>query len=160
MIRTESNIGRKLFGRFCFADMFHRGKNVLVLYPLASILIGVIFVSVNEDLFWVFQIMCCLCIATPIFMVAISTMTFHRVARSYPENGKLIVVEFCEEGFYLGGSEKSGLLSYSTVKECVEFREFFILYFNVSSPVVIAKDGFATGSVKEFRKLMKKSIAK
>lgn len=158
IIENNTCATRGLLGKFCFANMFYRGRNLLVLFPLLIIFISILFTHINPDLQAVAQIVCSVAVAFPIFIVAINIIMFHKSMKHYPHEGRKSRVDFTDDGIFVGGVEREKKIDYSFVAECVEFREFFIMYFKKSSPIVLDKKGFSEEHIKPFKEMMKRNI--
>ncbi len=158
IIENNTRASKSLLGKFCFANMFHRGKNLLVIFPLLVIFMSVLIMKFYPDLSWLTETVISIAIAFPLFIVAINVIVFNKSMRNYPKEGKSARVDFTDEGIFAGGIERDKKIDYSFVIECVEFHSFFIMYFKASSPIVLDKKGFGDGQVKEFRGMMKRNL--
>ncbi len=158
VIENTTHATKNLLGKFCFANMFYRGRNLLVILPLLTIFIGLIVLKLYPSLEWLVQTTMSLAIAFPIFVVAINVIIFNKNMKAYPKEGKMSKIDFSDEGIFAGGVEREKKIDYSFVIECVEFRNIFILYFKGTSPVVVEKKGFKDGEVKMFKEMMKRNI--
>ncbi|MFI3129127.1 MAG: YcxB family protein [Bacillota bacterium] len=158
VIENTTRATKNLLGKFCFANMFYKGRNILVILPLMTILVGLVVLKFYPSLDWLVEATTTLAIAFPIFIVAINMMIFNKNMRAYPKEGKTSKIDFSDEGIFAGGVERDKKIEYSFVTECVEFRNMFILYFKGTSPIVVEKKGFRDGEVKMFKEMMKRNI--
>ncbi|MFI3167569.1 MAG: YcxB family protein [Bacillota bacterium] len=160
VIENNTRATKNLLGRFCFANMFYRGRTTLVIFPLLVIAISILFMKINSGLEAVAEIVIAIAIAFPIFIVSINVILFNKNMRNYPHEGRSARVDFTDEGIFVGGIDREKKIDYSFVVECVEFNKFFIMYFKKSSPIVIDKGGFKKEQIKPFREMMKRNIKK
>lgn len=160
VIENTTHATKNLLGKFCFANMFYKGRNALVIMPLLVILSGLVVLKLYPNLEWLVQTSSAIAVAFPLFIVAINVIIFNKNMRAYPKEGKVSKMDFSDEGIFAGGVEKDKKIEYTFVTECVEFHNIFIMYFKSASPVVIEKKGFKEGEVKLFKAMMKKNIGK
>ncbi len=126
IIENNTVATRKLLGRFCFANMFYRGRNLLVIMPLLIIAVSIVFSKMNEDLLWLVKIVVSLAVAFPIFIVAINVISFNISMRSYPLEGKKARVDFSDEGIFVGGIEKNKRLNIHTFQNVWNSQAFLL----------------------------------
>ncbi len=159
-IENQTTLTKGLLTRFNFANLFYRLRFNLTIFPLLMIACAVLLYNEGGTFLYV-QILVIAAILTPIVVILVNMLILQNGLKNYPSLDKVIKTRFDSSGFYIETSENpESQISYTYIKECVEFRKFFIVYFKGAAPMVVDKAGFSFGDSRSFKALMKKSIDK
>ncbi|MFI3164217.1 MAG: YcxB family protein [Bacillota bacterium] len=159
-IENKTTLSKALLTRFNFANLFYRLRFNLIIFPLLMIACAVLLYNEGGTFLYV-QILIAVAILTPIIVIGVNMIIVQNGLKNYPSLNKTVVTRFGENGFHIDTSENPDKqIPYTYLKECVEFKKIFIVYFKGAAPLVIEKSGFSFGDSRSFKALMKKSINK
>ncbi len=159
-IQNKTTLSKNLLTRFNFANLTYKLRFNLAVFPLLMLACAYVLYKEGGTMLYVY-ITLGVAIITPIVIFLVNFAIVQSGLKHYPAMGQTVEVKFTNEGFFVLSSENpEKCVPYAYVKECVEFRKMFIIYFKGAYPMAIEKSGFSYGDPFAFRVLMKKSINK
>lgn len=159
-IENKTKLTKDLLIRFSNANLYYKLKFNILIFPIMMISLAIVLNKQLGQAYNTNLIVIIIAIMVPIIIVGTSTLLLHRQLRNYSKLDEFVTTKFDKEGFYINPYKEEVKVSYDYIKECVEFNDFYGLYFKGAAPIVLNKNGFNAEGLEIFKDIMSTNIGK